>query len=178
MPSKKGSFAAASFASDLPLSRARERGTFKARKLDCRPGCIPVGRPRGAKAEGLRYEKSLRPHLESRFSAGQWWEYEKNGRKKFCQTDFWAIAGERVIILEVKLTWCDEAEEQLDLYRRVLLTALGLRSALVVVVCKHLVQGLERYVSPNLQGALRYGMENPGVVPVWHHIGGQPLLLA
>jgi len=167
------------------MSARRINGIKWAKQLAARPGCIPENRrPTGARAQGLLYEKDLEKGLATRFERGAWWEFEDREGKGFCQTDFWAGAKEWVIILEVKLSWCEEAEDQLfGLYCPVLSKALGVpwKRLLPVVVCRNLARGLDRPIKSTLQEALRAVRENDNWItgaPVWHHVGGVPMLRA
>lgn len=103
-----------------------------------RPQSIPIGRPRGAKALGVRYERALARSLPGA-THGQWWEFwDANGRG-FCQTDLFLPVGEAVVVLEVKYTWTPLGHSQLErLYLPVLRMALG-RDVIGLVVCKKLI---------------------------------------
>jgi len=165
------------------MSARRINGIKWAKQLAGRPGCIPeVKRATGARAQGLRYEKDLEKGLATRFERGAWWEFEDREGKGYCQTDFWAGAREWVIILEVKLSWCEEAEDQLfGLYCPVLSKALDVpwKRLLPVVVCRNLTRGLDRPIASSLQEALRAVRRADNWItgaPVWHHVGGVPLL--
>ena len=151
-----------------------------ARTLEDKPAFIPIGRPRGAKSEGLRYERSLAKGLGARFRHGLWWEYRDAGGISYCQTDFFGRAKEWVILLESKLTWTMDAEEQLyELYIPVVACALGIpRSQILpIVVCKYLMRQADRPVSSTLKEAIKAAMETSApFCPVWHHLGGVPLL--
>jgi hypothetical protein len=151
-----------------------------ARTLDEKPNFLPVGRPRGAKAEGLRYERALAKGLGAKFRWGLWWEYRDAGGIRYCQTDFFGKAKEWVILLESKLTWTVDAEEQLhELYIPVVAMALKVprSQVLPIVVCKYLTRSASRPVCDTLKEAIHAAMEiNAPFCPVWHHLGGIPLL--
>jgi len=112
-------------------------GLISARACE-RPSSIPVGRPRGAKALGVRYEKALARSLPGA-THGQWWEFwDANGRG-FCQTDLILEVGKVLVVLEVKYTWTPVGHSQLELlYLPVLRKATG-REVIGLVVCKKLV---------------------------------------
>jgi hypothetical protein len=152
-----------------------------ARTLDERPNFIPINRPKkGVKGEGLRYEKALAKGLGAKFRHGLWWEYRDAGGIGYCQTDFFGKAKEWIILLESKLTWTMDAEEQLhELYVPVVAAALGIPRAQVlpIVVCKYLTSGASRPVSDTLRDAILRSMEiSAPFCSVWHHLGGVPLL--
>ena len=103
-----------------------------------RPACIPKGRPRGAKREGIRYERGLADRLDPRvWVYGQWWEYIDDRGHGYCQTDFHYAAGDSVIVLECKLTWTPEGHQQIaQLYAPVLSAALRVPVLGIVVARK------------------------------------------
>src|ERR1700731_4570649 len=72
-----------------------------------RPPCIPRSRPRGAKAQGLNFERALALSLGGAIH-GQWFSYEDSSGPHFCQTDLLVVGG-RALIIECKLTWLPEA---------------------------------------------------------------------
>lgn len=114
---------------------------LEAQVLLGRPACIPQGRPRGAKAEGLRYEGAL-------FKAGgegirgQWFKYWDEEGEFFCQTDILLRRPGGVWVLECKLTWTPEGEADLRrLYLPVVQKALGCEVR-GVVCCENLRRGM------------------------------------
>jgi hypothetical protein len=138
-----------------------------ARRLDGKPSCIPSGRPRGAKAQGLRYERQLAKAFPS-FSHGVWFEFEDLNGHGYCQVDFLVEFPRIVSILEVKYTWTIEGHLQLErLYEPVVRAALAKFSE-GIVVCKRLVPEVIRgaTVCPDFESAR-------GVLrrPVWHWLG-------
>jgi hypothetical protein len=151
-----------------------------ARPLEGKPAFIPGSRPRGAKAEGLRYERSLAKGLGSKFRCGMWWEFRDDGGIGCCQTDFFGKAKQWIILLETKLTWTPEAEEQLyGLYVPVVAMAMQVprSQVLPIVVCKYLTREAERPICFTLKEALEQSMNvSAPFCSVWHHLGGVPLL--
>jgi hypothetical protein len=151
-----------------------------ARKIEGKPAFIPLSRPRGAKGEGMRYERALAKGLGAKFRYGMWWEFKDDGGIGVCQTDFFGMAKQWAILLESKLTWTMDAEEQLHgLYIPVVAMALDIprSQVLPIVVCKYLTRSASRPVCDTLKEAIQQAMEiNPPFCPVWHHIGGVPLL--
>jgi hypothetical protein len=104
-----------------------------------RPSCIPLSRPRGAKAAGLRFERALHKSLKGSI-LGQWFEFEDESGPGFCQTDLlFSIPGRPkgglVIVIECKYTLVPGAHSKLSsLYIPVVEKAMGCRAAGVVVV--------------------------------------------
>ena len=145
-------------------------GLKSAAALAKRPGFIPVGRPRGIKAAGLRYERGLakaHPWLE----AGRWWEFVDYAGAGWCQTDLFLERPEYALVLEAKLSWVPEAHTQISqLYEPVIRYALE-KPVFGVVVTKRLKPGIPRYVKVegSLQAALAHA--SAGRPAVWHWLG-------
>ncbi len=143
-----------------------------ARRLEGRPACIPQGRPRGAKALGIRYEKALGTVIGSRADRGVWFEFEDVHGRGYCQVDFLLDgAGVMPVVLECKHTWTEDGHVELEkLYLPVVSMALG-RAVTGLVVTKILVPGCRGVVVCSaLHEALRaVGGWNSRVV--WHWIG-------
>lgn len=135
-----------------------------------------------SRREGLRYEKSLAKGLGARFRHGLWWEFQDEGGIRYCQTDFFGRGKEWIILLESKLTWTQDAEEQLwELYVPVVACALRVpRSQILpVVVCKYLTREAgSRPIGSTLKESIRECMNvSAPFCAVWHHIGGVPQLM-
>lgn len=103
-------------------------------------------RPRGAKRDGLLYERLLAEALpEAEY--GVWWEFEDQAGRGWCQTDLVLVGTRSVLVLECKYSATDEAWEQLEgLYKPVLERALA-KPVLGVQVARNL-----------------YGKPQPGIV--------------
>jgi hypothetical protein len=101
-----------------------------------RPGFIPVARPKGAKAVGLRYERAFAKYLAPMGCIhGQWFEFEDKSGIRYCQTDLiYPISKWLFALMEVKYTLVDRAYDQLlDLYGPVVEAAYNTRVGLVAV---------------------------------------------
>src|SRR5215468_9863777 len=101
-----------------------------------RPSFIPVSRPKGAKAAGLRYERAFAAYLKPMGCvAGQWFEFEDRTGVRYCQTDIIFPLNRRLFaLIEVKYTLVDRAYDQLlDLYGPVVEAAYNTRVGLVTV---------------------------------------------
>ena len=122
-------------------------GLRHAARLGAKPRSIPIGRPRGAKAFGVRYEKALERELGlgalPRFERGIWFEFEDRNGPGYCQVDFLSdeVAGDAVV-LECKYSWTELGHLELEtLYRPVVERALGVE-VFGIVVCKNLAEGM------------------------------------
>lgn len=109
-----------------------------------KPNTIPISRPRGVRAVGLRFErafvKALKLKWPSQVLAGQWFQYQDINGKGHCQTDVMLVFAEEVIIFECKLTETDWGRLQLtQLYFPVVARALN-RKVRGVVVTRHLTK--------------------------------------
>ncbi len=107
-------------------------------KACSRPACIPKSRPRGKKAAGLRYERSLASALPWA-THGQWFEFEDYKGHGWCQPDvFFELSG-HIFVLEAKYTWTEAGFRQIEgLYAPVLRNAFR-KPVHGVQVCKVLV---------------------------------------
>lgn len=152
------------------MSVRQIRGLKWAQQLAGRPKCIPACRPRGAKAEGLRYERSLARRLPLA-DHGKWFQFEDAAGPGFCQPDLLVtLPGGRVAILEVKYSWVPEAHLQVSgLYVPVVERALGVE-ALPVVVVKRLTEGMR---GTSVTGDLWHACQlaAAGFRPVFHWLG-------
>lgn len=146
---------------------------WNARALAEKPDCIPIGRPRGAKALGVRYERQLAKHLGPKALHGPWFECQTPSGHRYCQPDFVVdLGGEAgLLVLEAKLTWVAEGHVKLrDLYVPVVEQAIG-RPAIGLVVCKNVVPDtvLSAHVCGTLGQALAVARE--GMWAVWQWRG-------
>lgn len=123
--------------------------------LPCdRPKCIPKGRPRGAKKQGVLYERALAAELGADWRHGQWFEYEDQNGHGYCQVDFLRRTSDATVVLEAKLSWLPEAHQQIShLYGPVLEWIWGV-PVIGVVVAKRLVPGMNAAIAHNLPTAL------------------------
>lgn len=136
-----------------------------------RPAVIPKSRPRGAKAEGLRYEKLAAKALPGA-NHGQWFAFEDLNGPGYCQPDLiWNRPGE-IWVADCKLTWTPYAFAQLgELYVPVLEKAYG-RRVRPLIIAKHLTR--ETPVS-SIVGSVSEAIISPHPFPVVHWIGKGPL---
>lgn len=135
-----------------------------------RPGCILIGRPRGAKRAGVKYERDLAiamPHLVH----GQWFEFEDLNGHGYCQVDFlWHYGDESVGILESKYTWTEDGHRQIERLYRPVLEGAGWRNIWGIVVCKKLIPNMGSVHSTDVEIAITRAKE--GKRSTWCWIGG------
>ena len=111
------------------------KGLEWAQQLLERPRGIPIGRPRGRKAAGVRYERLVAAAVAGA-QASLWWEFRDRAGPGVCQTDLLLVGKRSALVLECKYTCTDAAWVQLEqLYGPVVGRALGL-PVLLVQVCK------------------------------------------
>lgn len=151
---------------------SREIRGLSAASACVRPKGMPAGRARkGAKAYGLRYERSF-AKAASWALHGQWFEFQDANGSGHCQTDFLARFSDLAVILETKLSDVEQGRKQLrGLYEPVVEKALGLRSVGIVVV-RHLTylkdtRGTYR-VHETLSGAITQALCDPARLPILH----------
>ena len=107
--------------------------------LQGRPSCIPLSKPKGIRAVGLRFEKALHKALSGSIH-GQWWEFKDACGYGLCQTDliypFHLQPGPATIaVIEVKYTLVPGAHSKLSsLYIPVVQRATNCLVAGIVVV--------------------------------------------
>lgn len=146
------------------------QGLQWAKRLDARPAGIPVSRPRGAKAQGLRYERAFGRAAGAEAIIGPWFEFFDSNGPGWCQPDVLLPSGQgTLLILECKYSWVAEAEGQIEwLYRPVVEAVAGRRTA-GIVVCRRLVAEIRRPVVGTLTEAIELALV--GKRPVLHWIG-------
>lgn len=149
------------------------KGLKWAERLRAKPLGIPVGRPRGVKAFGLRYERAIEKEL-GEAQRGVWFAFEDRNGPGWCQMDFLLAWGGRSLILEAKNTWVEEGHWELERLYLPIAEGAGLPRPLGVVICKNLVLGMRGVrVSDNIAEAMK-GAESARSVLHW--IGKGPLL--
>src|SRR5215469_252521 len=147
-----------------------------------RPDCIPLARPKGAKAAGLRYERLFAKQFPEALH-GQWFEYEDANGHGYCQPDvILSLLPRCLVVFESKYTLTAEAFAQLEgLYLPVVRAAFK-APAVGVVVTRNLVpvgervkgvweriKGVGEGVS-TLEEAIRQAQSGFGI-PVLHWVG-------
>lgn len=126
---------------------------------------------KGAKAAGIRYERSIAKHLGVA-EHGIWWEFCDANGPGACQTDFVLLGRMYCLVLEAKYTYTEAAWGQLfDLYRPVVEAATG-KQFLGVQICKVLKPGAKNIVHSMAEASW---MAQIGYRPTLHWPGLGPL---
>jgi len=144
------------------------------RVLDGRPAGLPQGRPRGAKARGVAFEKAVAESEGFGHARhGMWLGYEDVNGIGFAQPDFVFAGGSdgtsALVVAEVKLTWTTQAYRQLRrLYWPLLQLLVGAPIG-GIVVCQGLTRESPKgHVVGSIAEALCIARSEPGVIPVLH----------
>lgn len=160
------------------MNRSRiVRGLYHAERLAERPSFIPKGRPRGAAAAGLRYERAFGKALGGLACRGQWFKYKDSAGDGWCEVDYLIEMATMVAILECKYTWTPAAYAQTELlYRPVVEFALK-KQVLTVQVCKRLMpEASEKTkITGNLGNALI--LARSGSLVTLHWLENTPVML-
>ena len=128
------------------------------------PPWLKSSRPRGAKAQGLRYERAVGKALGVGWLSGQWFTY---GEGKWGQWDY--INPTLMVVVEVKYTVESTAARKLaELYLPVA-ECIWPGEWRGVVVAKNMVPG-----GPLAAPTIRAALQGPGIRLV-HWLGGTPL---
>jgi hypothetical protein len=144
-----------------------------AKRLIGRPAGIPIGRPRGAKAAGIRYEKAIGAEL-SEARRGVWFEFEDRNGPGWCQVDFLLPWASRAIVLEAKYTWIEDAHLELERLYVPIVEAAGFARPIGIVVARRLIPGMDRIlVRDSLSEAIEAAGRGRSVL---HWIAHGPLL--
>lgn len=152
-------------------------GVYFAQRLDFRPPAIPIGRPRGAKAAGIRYEKALGKALGQMAQHGPWFQFKDKNGLGHCQPDYLIELQSLVVILECKYTWTIAAYVQIEaLYAPVVSFALG-KPVIGLQVCKRLIPEAQKY--SKITGMLGNGLilANSGSRVTLHWQENTPVML-
>ena len=131
-----------------------------------RPSCIPKSRPKGIRAEGLRYEKALAKHIPFA-KHGPWFEFEDASGRHFCQMDFVFGHGGESWVLEAKLSACESGFRQLHYLYLPVLEAVFDRPAHGIQVVKYLRRGVDGTICHNLAAALEHGLTDARTFWIW-----------
>lgn len=135
---------------------------------------MSVARPRGVKAQGLRYERALAKALPEA-QHGKWFEFEDMAGHGYCQPDLILVRPEWVLVLEAKLSWVAEGHTQIEQLYRPVLEKTFQRKVIGVVVTKVLKPETPRnLVCGNLERAIVRSVERD-LSSVLHWLGKAPL---
>lgn len=159
------------------MSTRIARSVFSAHKLSEKPSCIPTGRPRGARAAGIRYEKAFGKAIGQAAEHGPWFQFKDLNGNGYCQPDYLIELEHLVVILECKYTWTAQAYAQMELlYIPVLKVALG-KPVIGLQVCKRLLP--EATLKTKIVGMLGNGLilANQGQRVTLHWLENTPVSL-
>lgn len=122
-------------------------------ELCSKPSWVPRSRPRGSKAAGLAYERSVARSIPAAMT-GLWFAYADRGGPGWCAPDMVLQTPWGVLVIEAKLTDVPEAYTQVrKLYMPVLDEALNQR-VLGIVICRGLTPQRYGQVTESLSEAL------------------------
>jgi hypothetical protein len=138
-----------------------------------RPRSIPVGRPRGAKAAGIRYERAIAQELRGA-RRGQWFEFEDLNGPGYCQVDFLLPWAHQTAVLEAKYTWTGDGHRELEWLYVPVVEAAGFACPVGIVISRRLVPQMGARVAGTLEEAFEGAKCGPSVL---HWIGAGPLVL-
>lgn len=132
-----------------------------------RPKCIPRGRPRGSKKQGLLYEQKLAEELGGAWTHGAWYEFEDRHGHGYCQVDFVRRTADVTVVLEAKLTWLPEAHTQIEWLYKPILEACFHKPVVGVVIARRLVPGITAAIAHTLPSALEAARSCSKIVLHW-----------
>lgn len=127
-------------------------------ELTDRPDCIPKARPRGLAAKGLTYERQVGKRLAKAWPnvvGHQWFRFWDREGPGFCQTDYYIVLPNQVLLIECKLTETPRGFEQIGLLYRPILSELYGLPVTGVMVCRNLVSRTSPCLIRNVQESLR-----------------------
>ncbi len=138
------------------------------------PSHAGKGRPRGAKAHGVRFERELAKALPVA-RHGQWFQFIDQNGHGWCQPDLLLEFAGCVVILEAKYTWTEAGHGQVEyLYKPIVSRAFG-KPAFGLVVCRSLTSDMpEVIVQAHLGEALAWAQKGKRVALHW--LGGASFL--
>ena len=151
------------------MAHRKVKGLQWACQLAGRPKIIPLGRPRGVKALGLRYERALARAVPMA-KHGLWFEFLDANGPGFCQPDLVIEGQEAVLVLEVKLSWVPDGHTQIEELYRPVLAACCKKPVYGVQVTRNLRPGMGAVtVVGSLQEAVAEA--KAGRLVCWHWLG-------
>lgn len=130
-------------------------------------GPWPPSRPRGAKAQGMKYERELAKALPDA-THGQWIEFGDRNGSGWAQPDLLLRGEKAILVLEAKLSWTFEGHQQIDQLYRPLCEEIWQKPVFGIVVTKHL-RNLPRSfaVVRDLRTGLEAARDGQSVVLHW-----------
>ena len=138
-----------------------------------RPDTIPQQRPRGSKAAGLRYERTVAKALPHAVHS-PWYHFIDNNGRGHCNPDLTIDLGDCIAVLECKLTDTWQAYAQIrELYAPVLRLAHQVPVIGVVVVHNLSPRTDRMLICTSLAEALVRA--RGGELPLLHWLGSGPI---
>lgn len=177
---RRGRLTASSHCSAPVISFHAVGDLRSAKLLGERPACIPIGRPRGAKAAGLRFQRAVGAALEAklghRLLQGPWFEYCDGHVRRYCQPDFIIYRPESAdfVVAEAKLTWNFEAYEQLWRLYVPVVRRYSAKAVSAMLIVRNLTRETPKQaVFGDFTAALAaaYG----AACPIFHYLGRGPV---
>lgn len=140
------------------------------------PFASGIKRPRGAKREGLRYEKQIANAFAGTAKHGQWITFEDKNGLGWAQPDILFPKGNELFVLEAKYTWVPEAHTQIGQLYLPLLEAVFESSRIFgIVMVKALVPAAKRhFICSTMERAMEIARMS-GEAPVMQWLGTGPL---
>lgn len=135
------------------------------------PSFARASRARGAKREGIKYERDFARSLGPRARHGVWMEFRDSHGPGWAQTDAQLELADVVLVFECKYTWVAEAAEKLAALYCPLVEVMSGKPALGIVVCKRLTRGVDAPICATLADAIAHA---PSVL---HWLPGTPLVV-
>ena len=136
-----------------------------------------ISRPRGAKREGLRYEKAIAQAFGPTAKHGQWITFEDSRGLGWAQPDILFPKGGELFVIEAKYTWVPEAHSQIGLLYLPLLEAVFESSRIHgIVMVKNLVPLAKRhFICSTMERAMEIARLGAGNAPVMQWLGNGPM---
>lgn len=140
------------------------------------PFSAGIKRPRGAKREGLRYEKQIAQAFGPTAKHGQWITFEDKNGLGWAQPDLLFPKGNELFVLEAKYTWVPEAHTQIgQLYLPLLEAVFESSKIFGIVMVKSLRPEAKRhFICSTMERAMEIARLS-GECPVMQWLGTGPL---
>jgi hypothetical protein len=146
-----------------------------------RPSCIPIGRPRGVKARGIAYERSVAAALQAEYGKipvkyGSWFEFHDANGRGYAQVDYllYVQSLDQYVVGEAKLTDTAEAWRKLREFYLPIVAMATQKRAVGFVVVKNLTPASDpRLVCDSFRATLAKCLN--GASPTWHFLGKGPV---
>lgn len=140
------------------------------------PPGLKGSRPRGAKREGLRYERQIAQAFGPTAKHGQWLVFEDQNGLGWAQPDILFPLRNELFVLEAKYTWVPEAHTQLGQLYLPLLEAVFESSRIYGIVMVKALTPMARknFICSTMERALEMARLGTGA-PVLQWLGTGPM---